>query len=117
MINGTFPQGKTWTIGHQLYGWGNSMFTPNTENVKRKGKRFSYAPTVTTDKTNNSITIRYDGNLFGIEDWQDKTIYITTWDMSGEGDYRPIGIQEEKWRFKGPSPEAPKILDDVFIQL
>jgi hypothetical protein len=53
----------------------------------------------------------------GIKDWQDTTLYITTWDKSGEGNYRDLQLTADDWRFSGAASSEPKILDDVLIKL
>lgn len=119
-INASFPQGEEWSVGHVLFGWGNAAFHPNAVHPEEKGEQFGAAPQVTTDIANNTITIRYSGEAMGIRDWSNAQIYISTWDMSGEGYFRELAEKADNWAFGCNCNDAttmPKIMDDITLQL
>lgn len=117
LLSANMPDDLTWQIGHQIYGWGNSTYSINNATAQHKGDKIGSAPKVSVDKANSTIQLTYDGNSFGVADWSQYYIYITTWDMSGEGEYRPIGNYSNNWQFGGAAGTAPKIMDDVLIYL
>ena len=117
LLSDSMPQSLTWQIGHQVYGWGNSLYTTNGASPNAKGTKVGTAPEVHVDKANKKIKLIYAGESFGISDWSNYHIYITTWDMSGEGDYRPLGLASDNWQFGGAAPDAPKIMDEVLIPI
>lgn len=110
------PDGLHWDIAHSVFGWGNQVFSSEGAETNKKGKRFGTAPEVVVDKANSTIQFRYTGDSYQIDSWQGVTMYITTWDKTGEGAYREIGPDGGSWVFKGPNKNAEKILDDLLVK-
>ena len=42
----------------------------------------------------------------GIADWEGMNLYVTTWDMNGEGEYVPIQPNPSDWFFGGASENS-----------
>ena len=116
-LNAAMAEGRKWDIGNVVFGWGNTMFSAEGANAERAGKRFAGAPTVSVDRESGTITLIYDGSDFGVHSWEDARIYVTTWDIAGEGAYVTLGPDPAEWSFGGGSPDGPKILDDALISL
>lgn len=116
-LNAAMAEGRNWDIGNVVFGWGNSMFSAEGATAEHAGKRFAGAPTVSVDRESSTITLLYDGSDFGVRSWQGARIYVTTWDIAGEGAYVTLGQDPAEWSFGGGSPDSPKILDDALISL
>jgi len=117
LLSATMPEALTWHVGHQVYGWGNSVYSTKQASAKQKGTKIGRAPSVSVNKAANKITMIYDGNSLDIPDWSGYHVYITSWDMSGEGDYRPLGQTADNWQFGGADVDSPKIMDELLIKL
>jgi hypothetical protein len=100
-----------------VFGWASYLYSSENATEEKEGHKLGVAPAITVDKANKRIRFTYKGNDFGVENWGGVSIYITTWDKSGEGNYRDLAKKQDVWTFGGGSPQAPKILDDIFIQL
>ncbi len=112
-----FPAGGRWQLGHQLFGWGNSVFTADGATAQQTGRKLGAAPSLRVDVARGQIHIRYQGSALGVHDWAGTQIYISTWDKTGEGALRQIGLAPSPWNFGGASPQSPKILDDLLLTL
>jgi glycosidase len=120
LLNASMPpvdSSSTWHIGHVAFGWGNYLFDADGANKQRRGQNFGIAPSISVNKNKNEITFTYSGKAIGISDWSGTGIYISTWDIAGEGQYRNISEQGGLWEFGGGNAESPKILDDVWLEL
>ncbi|MGJ8679306.1 alpha-amylase family glycosyl hydrolase [Paraglaciecola sp.] len=117
IIGGVFPDNKKWDLAHVAFGWGNYLYLSTNADVNQEGDKPGLAPDIRVDKKNNRIHFTYLGNNLGINDWSKVSIYITTWDKSGEGNYRDLSPSNDIWSFGGATSTAPKILDDLMIQL
>jgi glycosidase len=117
LLNGQFPNQQRWDLAHMAFGWGNYLFWSDGATAKNEGAKPGISPKIEVNKLTNTIRFTYDGNQLGIKDWQDTTLYITTWDKSGEGNYRDLQLTADDWRFSGAASSEPKILDDVLIKL
>lgn len=116
-LNATMAQRRDWDIGNVVFGWGNTMFSAEGANAERAGKRFAGAPAVSVDRERGTITLVYDGSDFGVRSWHGAGIYVTTWDIAGEGAYVTLGPDPAEWSFGGGAAGGPKILDDALILL
>lgn len=116
-INANMPNGINWSLGHILYGWGNYLFEPNLKHKNEKGHKVGLSPDVVVDYAKRTITIHYRGSELDVDDWQGGQIYISTWDMSGEGSYRELLPASGPWHFGGGSENGAKVMDDIFIAL
>ncbi|MDJ0922869.1 MAG: alpha-amylase family glycosyl hydrolase [Henriciella sp.] len=116
-LNAAMPDGMDWDIGHVVFGWGNTMFSADGATSAQAGERFSSAPSVTVDQDAHTITFTYDGSDFGVQGWTGTDVYITTWDIAGEGSYVKLGEAPSEWEFGGGAPDGPRVLDDVLLTL
>ncbi|PHS13813.1 MAG: alpha-amylase [Kangiella sp.] len=112
-LNSQAPEGFDWDYGHQFFGWGNSMFGTDGADLKHFGSTEAKSPTLVVNTNENKITVTYDANQLGIESWLGSKIYITTWDLSGEGEYRPLSKSASRWDFSSPNANGAFILDDI----
>ena len=117
LLNATMPHDWQWDLGHVIYGWGNTTFSSRGATADRQGKRFGVAPKATVDKSKRTITLRYRASDFGIDGWRSARIYVTTWDITGEGVYRDLESTMSDWHFGGGRADGPKILDTVELHL
>ncbi|MDT0627523.1 alpha-amylase family glycosyl hydrolase [Alteromonas sp. W364] len=120
MMNASVPEGfntNTWHIGHVAFGWGNYLFDASTANSERRGQNLGSAPAIHVNHDENTVTFTYSGKAMGISDWSNTSIYISTWDIAGEGHYRKISKEGGLWEFGGGDSTSPKVLDDAFLQL
>ena len=115
LLNATMPNERDWDIGHVVYGWGNTTFSSDGATADHQGKKYGVAPMAQVNKYDKTITFTYRASDFGIPTWLDSHLYITTWDITGEGVYLKISPEPEDWSFGGGSEDEPKILD--FVQL
>lgn len=111
------PNGQSWQLGHFLFGWGNSVFTAKAATSEQAPAKLGAAPTVRVDAKAGVIRIRYDGRALGVNSWRDASIYLSTWDKTGEGALRSIAEQASPWNFGGGAADSPKVFDDAFIRL
>ncbi|MDU0354581.1 alpha-amylase family glycosyl hydrolase [Paraglaciecola aquimarina] len=117
LIGGHFPNKKKWDLAHVAYGWGNYLYWASNASAQHEGDKPGIAPQIKVDAANNRITFTYFGDKFAVTDWADTTIYITTWDKSGEGNYRELAETPTQWRFGGATATSAKILDDALLQV
>lgn len=111
------PNAQSWQLGHFLFGWGNSVFTARGATAEQAPAKLGAAPTIKVDAKAGVIRIRYDGHALGVNSWRDASIYLSTWDKTGEGALRSIAEQPSPWNFGGGTADSPKVLDDAFIRL
>ena len=117
MIGGQFPQGGSWDMAHMAFGWANYLYWPQDATLLQEGEKAGISPQMVLDYPNHSIEFTYDGAELGIEDWTGVSIYVTTWDKSGEGNYRELAPSPNIWTFGGGEHDSPKILDDAMLTL
>lgn len=116
LLNAFMPKDWQWSLGHVAYGWGNTSFSSEGASATMQGKKFGVAPEPKVDKANKTVTFKYAGADYGINNWSGAKIYITTWDISGEGEYREIKPEAENWVFGGGHHNSPKILDAIELE-
>lgn len=117
LIGGHYPKQQKWDLAHMAFGWASYLYWSDDATRHTEGQKPGLAPVIEVDKDNDSIRFIYQGSDFGVMDWDGVSIYITTWDKSGEGNYRELSAKEALWTFGGADANEPKILDDVFIKL
>ena len=117
LLNARMPGDWRWDMGHVIYGWGNTTFSSDDADAERQGKRFGAAPTATVDKSQRTITLRYRASDFDINDWRGTNVFLTTWDITGEGVYRELKPAASDWHFGGGPEHGAKILDSVSLTL
>lgn len=111
------PRGKSWQLGHFMFGWGNSVFSADGATSAQTGTQLGAAPRLQVDLEQRRITVNYQGQALGIQDWAGAEIYLSTWDKTGEGVLRELTPTASAWNFGGAAADAPKVLDDVWLQL
>ena len=116
-LNSQMPQGKNWQLGHFMFGWGNSVFNANNATAVKTGDKLGAAPQLEVDAKAGTIIMRYQGQALGIQNWEGAAIYLSTWDKTGEGMLRSIAPESSPWNFSGASADAPKVLDDIWLEL
>ncbi len=116
-LNMEMPKKLRWSIAHVFYGWGNSVFTSEGATAETSGKKISASPQILVDKEKRLIRIIYKGQAFGLNNWSGSTIYLSTWDKTGEGEYRAVSDTAGKWEFTAASRQSPKVMDDVLFSI
>jgi len=116
-LNHNMPQGKSWQLGHFMFGWGNSVFNAEGASATDTGTKLGAAPKLQVDVAKKRITVTYQGQMLGIQDWAGAEIYLSTWDKTGEGLLRDLAPKASAWNFGGAPADAPKVLDDIFLKL
>ncbi|MEL7449021.1 MAG: alpha-amylase family glycosyl hydrolase [Pseudomonadota bacterium] len=114
-IHAEMPEGLDWSIGHVAYGWGNYAFGPEGATAEEAPRKYPVAPNVKADKEAKTITFTFRGRDYGIEDWTGAKLYITTWDITGEGYYRHLSPEGGAWDFGGGEEDGPKIMDQMLL--
>lgn len=117
LINGEMVAGRDWDLAHVAYGWGNYMYRASNATSHTMGDKVGISPKVSVDKEAGKITFTYLGEQLGIASWHDVFIYITTWDISGEGAYREISPDGGQWQFGGGQATGPKVMDSAQLLL
>jgi glycosidase len=117
IIGGEFPNQQKWDLAHMVFGWANYLYSSAGASINEEGNKLGIAPKIEVDKLNKRIRFIYDGSEFAVQDWQGVSIYITTWDKSGEGNFRELAAKPDVWTFGSTTSNAPKILDDVYLKL
>ena len=117
LLNSNMVDGRDWDLAHVAYGWGNYMYRAHNASAEEMGDKVGIAPQITVDKAASQITFLYRGGQIGVEDWHNVVIYLTTWDISGEGYYRELTPEGGEWQFGGGQPQEPKIMDFVKLKL
>lgn len=116
-LNLQMPHGKTWQLGHFMFGWGNSVFNATGATNSQTGTKLGAAPKLQVDVANALINVSFQGQELGITDWAGAEIYLSTWDKTGEGVLRAIAPVASAWDFGGANRDAPKVLDDIWLKL
>ncbi|WP_306520912.1 alpha-amylase family glycosyl hydrolase [Rheinheimera sp.] len=116
-LNSQMPQGKNWQLGHFMFGWGNSVFNAKNATALNTGDKLGAAPQLEVDAKAGVIIVRYQGQALGVSNWAGAGIYISTWDKTGEGLLRSIAPEPSPWNFSGAPSNAPKVLDDIWLEL
>lgn len=116
-LNRSMPQGLSWQLGHFLFGWGNSVFNAAGANATSTGQKLGAAPEVTVDAAKGLIRIRYNAAALGLPGWDGAKIYLSTWDKTGEGVLRSIELTPSPWNFSAKATDAPKVMDDLWLEL
>jgi len=115
LINSKTPLNFNWDFGHQLFGWGNRLFKPSNSSNNYFTGSSGKSPKISMNNRSREIKILYDAKQFGIANWNNTKVYITTWDVSGEGEYRPLNQKASRWAFSSKTADrtGALILDDI----
>ena len=93
------------------------MFNAEGANRSETGKKLGAAPQLQVDAAKGLIRIRYDAAALGLPGWDGAKIYLSSWDKTGEGVLREIGLTPSPWNFKASSLDAAKVMDDLWLEL
>ncbi len=79
------------------------------------GEAVTPAPTVTVDKSNNTISMDFASDALGRPESLDGIrFYVTTWDLDGlSATYRPLEQDKGQRNFSGGASDESKIWDDL----
>lgn len=116
-LNRSMPHQLSWQLGHFLFGWGNSVFNAAGASAMTTGQKLGAAPEVTVDAAKGLIRIRYNAAALGLPGWDGAKIYLSTWDKTGEGVLRSIELTPSPWNFSAKATDAPKVMDDLWLEL
>lgn len=108
-LNLPMPAGFTWSRAHSVFGWGNALIQPPNE---KRG----LAPAITVDRSKRTITLTYRASAMGQHDWHGARLYVTSFDRTGEGAFRPITRESSMFAYGG-DPDGPKVADELRIDL
>ncbi len=116
-LNATMPEGLTWNLAHFGSGWISFTYRDRGATGDRQGEKLGVSPTISADSDSRTIRFFFEGDRIGVDDWSGASIYVTTWDASGEGVYLEILPEPSEWFFRGAAADDPKIMDDVLLTL
>ncbi len=117
LLNATMPDDLDWDLAHFASGWITYTYRSAGATADRQGEKLGVSPQVSGDKDRRTITFLFDGDKLGVDDWSGATVYVTTWDATGEGVYVDISPEPADWFFSGAPADAPKLMDDVMLTL
>lgn len=117
LLQADFPHPDRWHLGHVAFGWGNAVFSATGSSATRRGDRLGLAPRLQSHPAEGTVTILYEGAALGIGDWSGHRLFITTWDVNGEGTYMDIAPEPSQWHFGGAPADSPKIADSLFVEI
>lgn len=117
LLGADMPDGRHWNLAHAMSGWLSYVYRDEGATGDHQGARQGFAPRVVGDAANRTITVFLEGGRLGIEDWTGVTLYVTTWDMNGEGGYIDLLAEPSNWAFGGGQAGDPKIADDLLVTL
>ncbi|MDJ0657570.1 MAG: glucodextranase DOMON-like domain-containing protein, partial [Xanthomonadales bacterium] len=117
LLNAAMPAGNDWDVAHVGSGWISYTYSSDRSSAKRQGSKFGVAPRVTASKDQREITLFFQGERLGINSWDDATLYVTTWDVNGEGTYLNTDPEPSNWHFGGAPADAPKVMDDLLVTI
>ena len=116
-LSAVMPDDWRWDVGHVVYGWGNTAFDSSEASADQFGRRLGVAPHVVADASQKKIVITYRRTDLNISDWDGVNLYITTWDITGEGAYREISREPGEWEFGNSQGNTSKILDSLKAEI
>ena len=116
-LNASLPGDREWSLAHFGTGWISFTYRDAGADAERQGEKLGVSPRIETDQDARTITFFYEGSQLGVEDWNGASIYVSTWDASGEGVYIDILPEPSEWFFSGAASDAPRIMDDVLLEL
>lgn len=117
LLNAHMPEGTHWNLAHATSGWLSYVYREEGASADHQGARQGFAPRVQGDTAARTITLFLEGARLGVDDWSGATLYVTTWDMNGEGGYIEILEEPSNWAFGGGQPGDPKIADALLVTL
>jgi len=117
LINTEMPGGLTWDLAHVGSGWVSYTYTSEDASDHRQGAKLGISPTLSVDREAGTVIFFFEGAKLGVDDWSGARIYVTTWDLTGEGSYVLLQQEPAQWYFGGAEASSPLIMDDLLIAL
>jgi len=117
LLDASAPESMDWDLAHFARGWDSYTYLASGSAANRQGDKLGVSPRVSADRDSRTITLFYEGDALGVDDWTGSRIYVTTWSSTAEGDYVDFRPEPADWFFSGGEPGDPKILDDVLLDL
>ena len=117
LLDASAPESMDWDLAHFARGWDSYTYLASGSSANRQGDKIGVSPRVSADQDSRTITLFYEGDALGVDDWTGSRIYVTTWSSTAEGDYIDFRAEPADWFFSGGEPGDPKILDDVLLEL
>ena len=114
-LNADMPATLRWDLAHVASGWASYLYETTHAAANEQGEKLGISPRISTDPEGRTVTFFYEGERFGVDDWQGANIYVTTWEHNPEGEYTDINPSPSDWFFGGAPPDSPKVLDDLLI--
>ena len=114
-LSASMPGDLEWDLAHVASGWASYMYDGNNADGETQGDKLGISPRITTDMEEGTVTLFYEGERLGVEDWQGARIYVTTWEHGPEGEYTEIYETASDWAFGGAPPDSPKVMDDILV--
>ncbi|MCZ0943499.1 MAG: alpha-amylase family glycosyl hydrolase [Gammaproteobacteria bacterium] len=115
-LNASMPATLRWDLAHVASGWASYLYDTTNAAAGEQGDKLGVSPRITADAEARTVTFLYEGERFGVDDWQGANLYVTTWEHNPEGEYTEINESPSDWSFGGAPPTSPKILDDLLIE-
>ena len=117
LLDASAPESMNWDLAHFARGWDSYTYLASGSGADRQGDKLGVSPRVSADRDSRTVTLFYEGDALGVDDWTGSRIYVTTWSSTAEGDYIDFRPEPADWFFSGGEPGDPKILDDVLLDL
>ena len=117
LLDASAPESMDWDLAHYARGWDSYTYLAARSGADRQGDKLGVSPVVSADQDGRTITLFYEGDALGVDDWTGSRIYVTTWSATAEGDYIDFRPEPADWFFSGGEPGDPKILDDALLEL
>ena len=114
-LNARMPESLEWDLAHVASGWASYVYESNNADADQQGDKLGASPRITTNRQEGTVTLFYEGERLGIEDWRGSRIYVTTWEHGPEGEYTEIFETASDWSFGGAPPDSPKVMDDILV--
>ena len=116
-MHANMPDQGEWDLAHLGYGWGSLVYSTENADAARRGDRFGVTPVIRVNQATREITIKFEGEPLGVDDWHGSGFYVTTWDAGQTGGYLRMRTEGMRWGFGGGQPDDPKIMDSVSLRL
>ena len=114
-LNARMPGDLEWDLAHVASGWASYMYDSTNADSDTQGDKLSTSPRIRSDRKEGTVTLFYEGERLGVQDWRGVRIYVTTWEHGPEGEYTEIYETASDWAFGGAPPDSPKVMDDLLV--
>lgn len=112
--NAELPEGMKWDYYAQVAGWSNELFSAEGAGPENNGQALTPTGMLTTIPEKRIIKLFFPSSSLGYpQQIRNTRIYVSTWDVAGEGNLRPIAPEAAYYTFGGGEADAPKIMDEL----